>query len=79
VTTDVGESAHEAAILDFLHRWYRYGGGSEDHIFAEFGIPAKDFFLRAAELLRDGEPDRYPRSAAVAMRRACRARLWLGC
>lgn len=79
MTIDVSESAGDVAILDFLHRWYRYGGGSEDQIFAEFGLTAKAFFLRAADLLRDGEPDRYPRSADIAMRRACRARLWLGC
>lgn len=38
--------AYERAIIDFIRRWHRFGGGSARDIFEEFGLSEHEFFSR---------------------------------
>lgn len=64
-----------AEIVDFVHRWYAYGGGSDFDIFVQFGLPARVFYTRAARLLRDRKRHPYPAATIAAMQQVCRVRL----
>ena len=41
----------EESILAFGRSWYKYGGGSEEDIYVQFGLSARSYFERLAVLL----------------------------
>lgn len=67
--------ARATEIVEFVHRWYRFGGGSAGDIFVQFGVTADVFFKRALRLLRDEDQPRYSLSTLAAMRQVCENRL----
>jgi hypothetical protein len=42
----------ERAMIEFIRRWHRFGGGSAQDIFAEFGLAEHEFFRRTLEILQ---------------------------
>lgn len=42
---------YEQAMVDFVTRWYQFGGGSAQDIFEEFGLSEQAYFTRVLELL----------------------------
>lgn len=46
-----GSSSLDHAIVAFGRSWYGYGGGSDEDIYVEFGIPASTYFARLRTLI----------------------------
>lgn len=44
----------DQAILAFGQAWWRYGGGSDEDIYVEFGLSARSYFERLRVVL-DGQ------------------------
>ena len=53
-TIEPGVVGCERAIIEFIQRWHRFGGGSARDIFAEFGLAEHEFFRRTLEILQTG-------------------------
>jgi hypothetical protein len=65
----------ERAIIEFIRRWHRFGGGSAGDIFAEFGLAEHEFFSRTLELLQIGHFAGINEETAEYIRKVCRWRL----
>ncbi|WP_006247723.1 hypothetical protein [Mycolicibacterium tusciae] len=71
---------YEWAIVEFIRRWYRFGGGSAQEIFEEFGLDEQEFFTRALDLFQTVVPaDALGLTAMVhhEIHKVCRWRLHL--
>jgi hypothetical protein len=68
---------HPGDPVGFLYRWYLYGGGAVEDIFVEYGLTEREFFGRLLSTLENSPDARFERSVVDAMRRVCRARLWV--
>src|ERR1700758_5820468 len=62
----------ERAMVYFIRRWYRFGGGSGHDIFVEFGLIEQQFFGRVLELF-DTVPTPHGVTADILgqMRKVC--------
>ena len=67
--------AYERAIIDFIRRWHRFGGGSALDIFEEFGLSEHEFFTKTIELLESAGASSVSEEAAMRIRKVCRWRL----
>jgi hypothetical protein len=67
--------AYERAILDFIRRWHRFGGGSARDIFEEFGFREHEFFTKTIELLGSTGASGVNEDTAIRIRKVCRWRL----
>jgi len=67
--------AYERAILDFIRRWHRFGGGSARDIFEEFGLSEHEFFSKTIELLGSTGAWGVSEETAIRIRKVCRWRL----
>jgi hypothetical protein len=67
--------AYERAIIDFIRRWHRFGGGSARDIFEEFGLSEHEFFTTTAELLGSTGAAGVSEETANRIRKVCRWRL----
>ena len=65
------------AMIDYLRRWYQYGGGSDDDIFVTFGVSSRAFFSDLLALLDNWEGSALSARERTSMQKVCRARLWL--
>ena len=74
-STDPGGVCGERAMIEFIRRWHRFGGGSAGDIFAEFGLAEHEFFSRTLELLQIGHFGGISDEAAEHIRKVCRWRL----
>jgi hypothetical protein len=66
-------------MLEFVRRWHRFGGGSAQDIFVEFGLNEQEYFSRVLKLVGESAPDD-PGVASTAddqIRKVCRWRLYL--
>ena len=69
---------YERAIVEFIRRWYRFGGGSAQDIFEEFGLGEQEFFTRALDLFQavaSADALGLPAMAHNDIRKVCRWRL----
>ncbi|TQR84316.1 hypothetical protein D8S82_22480 [Mycobacterium hodleri] len=69
--------SYEKAMLEFVRRWHRFGGGSAQDIFVEFGLNEQEFFSRVLHLVGAAAPAG-PGVASTAdnqIRKVCRWRL----
>ena len=67
--------AYERAIVDFIRRWHRFGGGSARDIFEEFGLSEYEFFTKTIELLGSTGAWGVSEETAIRIRKVCRWRL----
>jgi hypothetical protein len=67
--------ALERAIIDFIRRWHRFGGGSARDIFEEFGLSEHEFFTKTVELLGSTVASGVSEETANRIRKVCRWRL----
>jgi hypothetical protein len=67
--------AYERAIIDFIRRWHRFGGGSSRDIFEEFGLSEHEFFSKTIELLGSTGASGVSEETAIRIRKVCRWRL----
>ena len=67
--------AYERAIIDFIRRWHRFGGGSARDIFEEFGLSEHEFFAKTIELLGSTGALGVSEETAIRIRKVCRWRL----
>ena len=67
--------AYERAIIDFIRRWHRFGGGSARDIFEEFGLSEHEFFTKTVELLGSTGAAGVSEETANRIRKVCRWRL----
>jgi hypothetical protein len=67
--------AYERAIIDFIRRWHRFGGGSARDIFEEFGLGEHEFFSKTIELLGSTAASSVSEETAIRIRKVCRWRL----
>lgn len=66
----------EQAMVEFVRRWYRYGGGPASHIFVDFGLKERDFFARTLALLAtDYAASRIGPTTLRSLRDVCRWRI----
>ncbi|SBS79676.1 hypothetical protein MHPYR_90026 [uncultured Mycobacterium sp.] len=66
----------EKAMVEFVRRWYPYGGGLSGDIFVDFGMPECDFFFRILKLLTtDYVASRIGPAELRSLRDLCRWRL----
>ena len=70
-----GGIGDERAMIEFIRRWHRFGGGSARDIFAEFGLAEHGFFRRTLELLQTGPFAGINEETAKNIRKVCRWRL----
>ena len=68
-------AAYERAIIDFIRRWHRFGGGSARDIFEEFGLSEHEFFAKTIELLGSTGASGVSDETAMRIRKVCRWRL----
>lgn len=69
---------YEWAMVEFIRRWYRFGGGSARDIFEEFGLGEHEFFIRVLDLVQAVASADAPGLTAMAhndIRKVCRWRL----
>lgn len=52
--TSVSEQDDRGRLMTFAMQWYRYGGGSGEDIFVEFGLTEVAYFQRLLVLVTDG-------------------------
>jgi hypothetical protein len=65
-------------MVEFIRRWYRFGGGSAREIFEEFGLDEHEFFIRVLDLLQTAVSADALGLSAMAyneIRKVCRSRL----
>lgn len=62
-----------AAMIDFLARWYRLGGGRDGDIWNAFGLSPREYFTRVLEV----QADHLAPSTLAGIRSVARRRLWL--
>jgi hypothetical protein len=74
-TIEPGGVGYERAMIEFIRRWHRFGGGSARDIFAEFGLGEHEFFRRTLELLSTGPSAGINEETAEYIRKVCRWRL----
>jgi hypothetical protein len=74
-TIEPGAVGFERAMIEFIRRWHRFGGGSARDIFAEFGLAEREFFRRTLELLQTGPFAGINEETAEYIRKVCRWRL----
>ena len=74
-TIETGGVGYERAMIEFIRRWHRFGGGSARDIFAEFGLAEHEFFRRTLELLQTGPFAGINEETAEYIRKVCRWRL----
>jgi hypothetical protein len=65
----------ERAMIEFIRRWHRFGGGPARDIFAEFGLAEHEFFRRTLELFQTGPFAGINEETAEYIRKVCRWRL----
>src|SRR6478736_5698755 len=70
-----GGVGYERAMIEFIRRWHRFGGGPARDIFAEFGLAEHEFFRRTLELLQTGPFAGINEETAEYIRKVCRWRL----
>ncbi|WP_006247377.1 hypothetical protein [Mycolicibacterium tusciae] len=69
---------YEWAMVEFIRRWYRFGGGSARDIFEEFGLGEHEFFIRVLDLVQavaSADAPGLPAMAHNDIRKVCRWRL----
>ena len=74
-TTQAGRADFERAMIEFIRRWHRFGGGSARDILVEFGLPEHEFFSRTLELLQTRLFTGMTEETAEYIRKVCRWRL----
>jgi len=74
-TIEPGGVGYERAMIEFIRRWHRFGGGSARDIFAEFGLAEHEFFRRTLGLLQTGPLAGVNEETAKNIRKVCRWRL----
>ncbi len=74
-TTEAGGIGDERAMIEFIRRWHRFGGGSARDIFVEFGLAEHEFFRRTLELLQTRPFAGINEETADYIRKVCRWRL----
>jgi hypothetical protein len=74
-TTEASRVSYERSMIEFIRRWYRFGGGSARDIFVEFGLAEHEFFGRTLELLQTGLFTGMTEETAEFIRKVCRWRL----
>ena len=74
-TMEPGGLGYERAMIEFIRRWHRFGGGSARDIFAEFGLAEHEFFSRTLELLQTRLFTGMTEETAEYIRKVCRWRL----
>jgi hypothetical protein len=47
-----GGVGYERALIEFIRRWHRFGGGPARDIFAEFGLAEHEFFVEHLSCFR---------------------------
>ena len=65
----------EESILAFGRSWYKYGGGSEEDIYVQFGLSARSYFERLAVLLDRPAASGIDEPTLHTMRAVCATRL----
>ena len=70
-----GGVGYERAMIEFIRRWHRFGGGSARDIFAEFGLVEHEFFGRTLELLQTRPFAEMTDETVEYIRKVCRWRL----
>lgn len=70
-----GGVGYERAMIEFIRRWHRFGGGSARDIFAEFGLAEHEFFSRTLELLQTGLFAETTDETVEYIRKVCRWRV----
>lgn len=65
----------DEAILAFCRSWYEYGGGSDEDIYVEFGLPARTYFQRLTALLDGPAGTNIDDATLERMKAVCVARL----
>jgi hypothetical protein len=78
-TIEPGGVGCERAMIEFIRRWHRFGGGSARDIFAEFGLAEHEFFRRTLELLQSRPLAGINEETAEYIRKVCRWRLSVVC
>lgn len=70
---------YERAMLEFARGWHRFGGGSAQDIFVEFGLNEQEFFSRVLSLVGAPAPSGpgIPSTTDIQIRKVCRWRLYL--
>ena len=74
-TIAAGGVGYERAMIEFIRRWHRFGGGSARDIFVEFGLAEHEFFRRTLELLQTGPFAEIDDETVEYIRKVCRWRL----
>lgn len=67
----------EESILAFGRSWHGYGGGSDEDIYVQFGLPARSYFERLARLLDGPVASTIDGDTREKMRAVCTRRLSL--
>jgi len=70
-----GGVGYEHAMIEFIRRWHRFGGGAARDIFAEFGLAEDEFFRRTIELLDTRPFAGINEETGEYIRKVCRWRL----
>lgn len=68
-------SSLDHAILAFGRSWYGYGGGSDEDIYVEFGIPARTYFERLQAVIDSPAARDIDGAVRDAIKSVCRNRL----
>jgi hypothetical protein len=72
--TSVPEPDDRGRLLTFAMQWYRYGGGSGEDIFVEFGLTETAYFQRLLALVTHGVTG-LPADVRAAIAATCESRL----
>lgn len=78
--THTEDEVRTAEMVDFLRRWYRRGGGQDSDILLRFGLSARSYFMHMQGVLEQtsaGSISQISKYEIAAMKRVCRARIWL--
>ena len=70
-----GGVGYERAMIEFIRRWHRFGGGSARDIFREFGLAERVFFRRTLELLQTRPFAEMTDETVEYIRKVCRWRV----
>ena len=70
-----GGVGYDRAMIEFIRRWHRFGGGPARDIFAEFGLAEHEFFRRTLELLQTRPFTGINEETAEYICKVCRWRL----
>jgi len=73
-TTGHAAVGYERAMIEFIRRWHRFGGGPARDIF-EFGLAEHEFFRRTLELLQTRPFAGINEETADYIRKVCRWRV----